>query len=73
MGEAPEVGAPKARKPRVSRWATRRVVHRPPEGARGGAETPAQVFSSRVEDPLKLGVAKPPQSPTGLTTFRRKV
>ena len=34
-----------------------------PKGARGGAETPAQVFSSRVEDPLKLGVAKPPQSP----------
>ena len=73
MGEAPEVGAPKARKPRVSRWATRRVVHGAPEGRAGVRKTPAQVFSSRVEDPLKLGVAKPPPEPRRAHDFRRKV
>ena len=72
MGEAPEVGAPKARKPRVSRWATRRVVHGPPEGRAGSAETPAQVFSSRVEDPLSWGGEAAPEPP-GLTFPKESV
>ena len=36
-----------------------------PEGARGGAETPAQVFSSRVEDPLAWGGEAAPRAPQG--------
>ena len=58
MGEAPEVGAPKARKPRVSRWATRRVVHGPPRRGARGAKAPAQVFSHRGEAP-PAGVEDP--------------
>ena len=74
MGEAPEVGAPKARKPQVSRWATRRVVHGPPRRGARSAETPAQVFSSRVEDPLKSwGWRSRPQSPQGSRLSKESV
>ena len=59
MGEAPEVGAPKARKPRVSRWATRRVVHGPPEGARGGRESPRPGIQPSGRSPASLGVEAP--------------
>ena len=64
-GEAPEVGAPKARKPRVSRWATRRVVHGPPRRARAGVRNPRPGIQLTGRRPAKLGVAKPPQSPQG--------
>lgn len=72
-GEAPEVGAPKARKPRVSRWATACGCPRAtPEGARGGAKAPAQVFGYRGEAPLAWGWRSRPQSPAGLTSLRQQ-
>ena len=58
MGEAPEVGAPKARKPRVSRWATRRVVHGPPEG-RAGARKPPPRYSAIGAKPRQQGSKTP--------------
>ena len=70
MGEAPAVGA--KRKPRVSRWATcSQVVHGHPEGARGGAKAPAQVFGFRGASPASLGV-EDPRPPQGLTSLRQQ-
>ena len=63
MGEAPEVGAPKARKPRVSRWATRRVVHGPPR-RRAGARKPPPRYSAIGAKPRQLGGRRPP-APAG--------
>ena len=62
-GEAPEVGAPKARKPRVSRWATRRVVHGPPRRGARGRESPRPGIQPSGRSPASLGVEDPPAPP----------
>ena len=70
MGEAPAVGAKGSRG--LAGGQPLAVVHGPPR-RRAGRESPAQVFSSRVEDPLAWGWRSRPQSPAGLTTLRSKV
>ena len=71
-GEAPEVGAPKARKPRVSRWATRRVVHGPPRRGARGCGNPRPGIQLTGRRPAETGGGEAAPEPAGLTLSEGK-